>query len=182
MNHRLYAWTTGAIAALVLFVYGLSAGLVIMFRVPWDMSLPLPVRGLGLVLVVAGAATFAWLLKYRNIREIFESTYATWVKLLRRASIEDRSGRTEPLVVLGPYRYVRHPMYTAIGTMALGIGLAVDHTFALIGATLLCLWFAFVIAPFEERELKALFGPAYEHYMRTTPRMIPLPGRRFRGV
>ena len=62
----------------------------------------------------------------------------------------------------------------------LGIGVLTDHAWALLGAVLLCLYFAFVVAPFEEHELKALFGRDYEEYMRVTPRIVPLPWRKWR--
>lgn len=180
MTWRAYGWTLSVIAILVLLLYGLAAGLMVLLRLPWDMSLPLWLRFLGGALIVGGTAFVAWLLTVRTVRDIFESTRLTWLKLLRIATMEERMGRSEPLVVRGPYRVVRHPMYTAIGAMTLGIGLVVDRTFALLGALFLCLWFGFVMAPFEERELKLLFGTAYDHYMRTTPRMIPIPRRTTR--
>lgn len=174
------AWTVGVIVVLVLLVYGAGVAITLLLRLPWDISLPYAIRLLGIAFIVAGAAILAWFFKYRDMRDVVESTRATWLKLLRRARIGERLDRREPLVVVGPYRIVRHPMYTAISAMALGISLAVDHTFALIGAVFLFLWFALVMAPFEERELKALFGPAYEDYMRTTPRILPIPWRWLR--
>jgi len=80
--------------------------------------------------------------------------------------------------VAGPYRHVRHPLYSGVVLLTFGIALAVDRTAALLGAFLLFLWFALVLAPFEERELRLLFGEAYAEYMRRTPRLIPGPWRR----
>ena len=87
------------------------------------------------------------------------------------------AGRTEPLVVAGPYRLVRHPLYAGVDGLTVGIALLADHPWAYLGALALALWFSLVLAPFEERELRALFGPAYDAYMRKTRRFLPVPRR-----
>ncbi|MFP5259875.1 MAG: methyltransferase family protein [Acidobacteriota bacterium] len=84
-------------------------------------------------------------------------------------------GETAPagaLVVTGPYRIVRHPMYLA----------ATAYLFADPDMTLEKLAFAvfalayFVVGSFlEERRLVATFGPAYQAYRQTTPRLLPWP-------
>jgi protein-S-isoprenylcysteine O-methyltransferase Ste14 len=106
--------------------------------------------------------------------DILNSTYATFSKVLTGTRLEEKSGRTEPLVVKGPYRYVRHPLYSAVLLVAAGLWLAFDYTLLLVTTFLLLLWFNFVVAPFEERELTALFGEAYSNYARNVPRFIPL--------
>ena len=161
-------------------IYLVAVAVVAVLGLPWDMGLPPTVRLLGLAPLIAGAYLFGWLLRYRRFRDILVSTHASLMKGFRRAPMEERLDRTEPLVVVGPYRIVRHPMYSGIGMMVLGIGVLTDHTWALLGAVLLCLYFAFVVAPFEEHELKALFGRDYEEYMRVTPRIVPLPWRKWR--
>jgi protein-S-isoprenylcysteine O-methyltransferase Ste14 len=92
--------------------------------------------------------------------------------------MEAAGSRTEPLVVAGPYRLVRHPLYSGVDGLTLGMALLVDHPWAYIGALALGLWFAFVLAPFEERELKALFGAAYAEYMMSVRRFLPFPRER----
>lgn len=106
--------------------------------------------------------------------DILKSTYLTFSKLLTRTRLEEKSGRTEPLVVKGPYRYVRHPLYSGVLLMAAGLWLVFDYTLLLVTTILLLLWFNFVVAPFEERELTVLFGKAYSDYARNTPRFIPV--------
>ncbi|OGS49666.1 MAG: hypothetical protein A3K65_09580 [Euryarchaeota archaeon RBG_16_68_12] len=175
------AWTILLIVLVVTAIYLIAALLVATLRLPWDMSLPLPLRLLGLVPIFAGAAMLGWLFRYRRFRDILVSTHATFLKIIGRAPLRERLDRTEPLVVVGPYRLVRHPMYSGIGMVVLGIGVVTDHAWALLGAVLACLWFAFRIGPFEERELRALFGRDYEEYMRVTPRIIPIPWKRFRS-
>ncbi len=180
MEGRAEAWTLLIVVLVVSETYLFAAVIAAVLGLPWDLGLPVPVRALGLAPVVAGAAMLGWLFRYRRYRDILVSTHATFLKIIRSAPLQERLDRTEPLVVVGPYRVVRHPMYSGIGMVALGIGVVTDHPWALIGAAILCLWFAFGIARFEERELRALFGPAYEEYMRVTPRIVPIPWKKWR--
>jgi protein-S-isoprenylcysteine O-methyltransferase Ste14 len=166
------------IAGLILFLYLVAVAITIALRLPWDLSLPIPVRALGLLVLAGGAGLAAWAIRFRGFHAVVESTWLTLRKLVRRAPLDSPRGRTEPLVVAGPYRHVRHPLYSGVVLLTFGIALAVDRTAALLGAFLLFLWFALVLAPFEERELRLLFGEAYAEYMRRTPRLIPGPWRR----
>ena len=80
---------------------------------------------------------------------------------------------TEQLVVGGLYRYVRNPMYLAVGAVILGqaavLGRWVLVIYALIfGATV---W-SFVHW-YEEPTLSQQFGPAYDEYRRSVPGWWP---------
>lgn len=79
----------------------------------------------------------------------------------------------------GPYSICRHPLYLASTLGATGLGLLLQSvTLALlIGAVTFAVLLA--TARQEERNLRAVFGPAYDDYARTTPRLLPDP-RRFR--
>ncbi|MEM2023204.1 MAG: hypothetical protein QXU87_10510 [Candidatus Caldarchaeum sp.] len=57
--------------------------------------------------------------------------------------------------------------------LAFGCWLLLDYSFLAVWAVLLLLWFNFVIAPFQEAELKAIFGEQYKHYSNKVPKMIP---------
>src|SRR3972149_8824329 len=104
-------------------------------------------RGLGLVPVMAGSGMLAWLFRSRRFVDILVSTYETFLKIVGRMPLREHRDRTEPLVVASPYRVVRHPMYSGIGMIALGIGLLTDHTWALLGAGLLCVGVAYGPGP-----------------------------------
>ncbi len=165
------------IAGLVSGLYAVCLLLSWLLGIPWDLGLPLPLRLLGLPLLAYGLGMAAWMFRFRGPRAVLESTWATLLKLMRRVPIEVAAGRTEPLVVAGPYRYVRHPLYSGIDGLTLGIAVLVDHPWAYLGALALGLWFALVLAPFEEHELVAIFGAPYSAYVRTVRRFLPIRRR-----
>ena len=120
-----------------------------------------------------GFAQMAWLFRYRGFRNVLVSTFVTLRKLVKRSPLEERSARREPLVVAGPHRYVRHPLYFGVVVMVLGWAIVSDHTFVLLSTGILFAWFRLVIAPYEEMELKAIFGNEYVQYSESVPSMIP---------
>lgn len=81
--------------------------------------------------------------------------------------------KTHQLVTVGPYRWVRHPIYTT--------GIAMILSFAMISANLLFAGiaivavplFRFAIVPREEAALIERFGEQYEAYRGTTGALIP---------
>lgn len=166
------------IAGLILLLYGVSIGIVALLQLPKDLGFPWPVRLLGVVPLTYAALMLGWVYRFRGPQAILESTWVTFLKLLGRLPLDVPGGRTEPLVVAGPYRLVRHPLYSGVDGLTLGIAVLVDHSWAYLGALALGLWFALVLAPFEERELRALFGPAYSEYSRTVRRFLPIKRAR----
>lgn len=77
------------------------------------------------------------------------------------------------LATKGPYRLVRHPIYTAMFGMLLATGLAISHWTALVVAV-----FVFAIGTWtrirsEERLLREAFGPQFEAYTRSVPAVVP---------
>lgn len=176
---------TGAIilVPLIVFVvvtafFTLGYLVTAVFQVPPRLNFPLPIRFAGLLTLLLGLVLFGWLLRYRRPMDILVSTYATFSKMSRRTPLVERSVRTEPLVVKGPYRYVRHPLYFDVVLLGLGWWLLLDYSFLLVSAILLFLWFNFVVAPFEEKELRAIFGEEYERYSKMVPRIVPFTRRR----
>jgi protein-S-isoprenylcysteine O-methyltransferase Ste14 len=80
--------------------------------------------------------------------------------------------REDPdLVTTGPYRYVRHPIYTGIILGLVGTALATT-LYLLVAAALVTGFFAFS-ATREERFLTEEFPEAYPAYKRSTKMLIP---------
>jgi len=72
----------------------------------------------------------------------------------------------------GPYRFVRHPIYTAMLTMLLGTALVSGEWHALAAWLLLAFAYSRKIR-LEERNLVDVFGPDYERYRRESWAVIP---------
>ena len=140
---------------------------------PNRFQMPLMVRGCGVGVLGLGLFVMGWIRKYRRPMDILVSTYITMRKSIRRAPPQEVGGRTEPLVLQGPQRYVRHPMYFAVVVLWLGWWLVLDYTFLLFLVIFFFLWFNLVVIWFEERELKALYREEYEAYAKAVPRFFP---------
>jgi len=167
------------IALIILILFGISYTITFLLGLPQSLSLPTLVRviGGGTVLLV-GLAVMGWLFRYRGPATVIVSTYITFTKIFRRTSISEMSGRTEPLMVGGPQKYVRHPLYAGVVVMVLGWAIFTSITFIFVAALVVFLWFRLLLIPFEERELNALFGEEYKRYSETTPTMIPFTARK----
>jgi protein-S-isoprenylcysteine O-methyltransferase Ste14 len=75
------------------------------------------------------------------------------------------------LIRSGPYRRVRHPIYTGILFAMLGMALAIGEWRALIGLAAMVLSFA-IKSRQEERRMRETFAE-YAEYQRSTAALIP---------
>ncbi|HME19639.1 MAG TPA: isoprenylcysteine carboxylmethyltransferase family protein [Nitrososphaerales archaeon] len=166
------------ITAVILFLFGVSLLVTTLLGLPRSLGLPIPVRAAGGAIVLAGVGVMGWLFRYRGPANVMVSTSVTFTKILRRTPIAERSERTEPLVVSGPQRYVRHPLYSGVVVMVLGWAVLSSLTFVFVATLAVLLWFRLLLIPFEERELNALFGEAYRKYCDETPTMVPFTKRK----
>jgi len=81
------------------------------------------------------------------------------------------------LIRSGPYRWVRHPIYTGIILAAAGTTIAVDQTRGLVALTLL--WLSFNIKRLKEEQfMRQTFGEQYVEYCEKTGAIFPLLLRR----
>ncbi len=153
--------------------YALGFFLAMVLGVPQRFGLPLPIRLLGFVIVLFSFALFRWFFKYRRPVDVLVSTYDMFLKMSGRTRLQEQTLRTEPLIVRGPYKYVRHPLYSCVLLLVFGLWLSLDNSSLAVFALILLLWFALVVTPFEEKELRAIFGDDYDRYSRNVPKMIP---------
>lgn len=80
---------------------------------------------------------------------------------------------THKLVTSGPYRWVRHPMYTAFVTLFIGF-LLLTGNLLIAGMGLITLLIVMVVrTPREEQMLVERFGAEYVSYMARTGRYLP---------
>jgi protein-S-isoprenylcysteine O-methyltransferase Ste14 len=85
------------------------------------------------------------------------------------------------VVDTGPYRLVRHPIYSGLIFAAFATAIEKGNSFALLGAAILTLAF-YTRARREERFLRVELGEdAYDVYARKTAMLVPFTGRPFHG-
>jgi protein-S-isoprenylcysteine O-methyltransferase Ste14 len=118
-------------------------------------SSSLPLQLFGLILCVAGLA------------------FAVWARLHlgRNWGIPMSLKEGHELITSGPYRFVRHPIYTGILLALLGSGLA-DGKMWLLGFFVSCPFFVFS-ARTEERLMTQRFPDQYPEYKNGTSALIP---------
>jgi protein-S-isoprenylcysteine O-methyltransferase len=125
--------------------------------VPW-LLVPLPdrLRWLGIALLAAGALLLGW-----TMRSLGTSV---------SASTATRAGAR--LVTSGPYRVVRHPLYTAGMLAYLGLALALRSVPMFVVTAIIAAWLPWRVRA-EERNLVRSYGDRYRQYMTVTGRFLP---------
>ena len=137
--------------------------LVWMINPPWmdwsSMPLPVSARWAGVAPLVAGAALLVW--TFRALGTNLTDTVVT------------RPAHT--LVVHGPYRWMRHPLYSSAGLLVTGLLLITANWFLLAAGSVV---FAVLVVRTrtEEANLVARFGDSYQQYMNRTGRFTPRLG------
>jgi protein-S-isoprenylcysteine O-methyltransferase Ste14 len=111
--------------------------------------------GLGLALFAGGLA------------------FAIWARLnIGRNWGAPMSQKVDPeLVTTGPYRFVRHPIYT--GILFAGIGTAVALSWTWLFAVAIAGAYFIYSATVEERFMASQFPETYPAYKRSTKMLIP---------
>jgi len=77
------------------------------------------------------------------------------------------------LVVTGPYRRVRNPMYVAVTTMILGQAALFMDLRLVVYAAVLWLGFHLFVLAYEEPTLRSAFPQDYAAFFAAVPRWIP---------
>lgn len=81
--------------------------------------------------------------------------------------------KTEPFIIKGPYRWVRHPLYFFTLVM---IWSRVELTTDRLLFNLLWSGWIYLGTVLEEKDLVIDFGGPYEHYQKQVPMLIPWKG------
>lgn len=134
-------------------------------------------------------ASPVWFVEQTSVRQLFSwSVLSVSVLLVISAlvTIKTRGGRaqreqqahnlafenTAHLITQGVFRYIRHPMYTSLMLLSIGVMLKQPDVLQLC-LVLVSLVFLALTAQTEERENIAFFGEAYEQYAQKTARYLP---------
>jgi len=178
---RAIAGAAPVIAALIVVLFAASYLVSTLLGFPGSLGLPTIVRYLGGAVVLLGVSIAAWAVRARGAANMVVSTYVTFAKAIRRTPASEMSGRMEPLVVSGPQKYTRNPLYFGVVMTVFGLALAGASSFVFVATVVLLLWFSLVMIPMEERELRALFGEEWARYSDETPMLIPFTKRKNRS-
>jgi protein-S-isoprenylcysteine O-methyltransferase Ste14 len=150
-----------AIVALLL-VFPVIACVTIPQWMNWaSVGLPTWVRWLGLVVGLSTIPAVSWVL--RSLGQNVSETVLT--------------KQEHHLVESGPYKWVRHPLYTTGVTLFIALGLMQGNWFVLFMSVVVALLLRLLVIPAEEKALVAKFGDQYRAYMGRTGRLLPrVPG------
>jgi len=77
------------------------------------------------------------------------------------------------LVTSGPYRLVRHPIYTSMLCLCLGTGFMITPPLVLAISILVFMVGTEIRVRIEDRLLAARFGERFREYQRTVPAYVP---------
>jgi len=89
-------------------------------------------------------------------------------------SLQARVLEHHELIRRGPYRIVRHPIYTGMFGMLIASTLAHGHWLGLVIASLVYYLGTVMRIRSEEKLLREQFGSEYEEYARGVPAFIPI--------
>lgn len=108
------------------------------------------------------------------VMEAAGMAFAIWARQTLGGNWSGRitTGGSQELVIRGPYRIVRHPIYSGLLLAIVGTAFVRGDIRGLVGAALL---FAGVLVKIrrEEEALRQHFGPAYEAYERRVGGLLP---------
>ncbi len=142
---------------LILFTVWVSTTVALAFGYAGIGALPDWVFYPGIVLMLLGVLVRQWAIA------VLGRFFSTSVRI-----VEDHR-----VVEKGPYRLVRHPSYTGLLILFVGLALAVQSA----GALLVLLGFFTVSFGYrirvEEKALLSELGDSYASYMKRTKRLIP---------
>jgi len=100
--------------------------------------------------------------------------FACWARFIlgRNWSSVVQVKQDHELIQRGPYRWVRHPIYTGLLLAFLGTGIAIGEWRGPICVVIVAVSFWFKLR-LEERWMRENFGAAYDQYMQRTKALIP---------
>jgi protein-S-isoprenylcysteine O-methyltransferase Ste14 len=150
-------------------------------RVPWSRELRIRAAILVLVIVLIRVGAFRghglnsdpWRAGVGLALFAAGLAFAIWARIhIGRNWGTPMSRKDEPeLVISGPYRRVRHPIYTGILVASIGTAVALSWAW-LIAVALAAVYFTYS-AIVEERYLTEQFPDAYPLYRSSTKMIVP---------
>ncbi len=117
----------------------------------------IPLEALGIVLYVAGFLLMVWALT--GLRSNYQLGGSTPRDMDR-------------LVIIGPYRFLRHPMYAAALYISLGLT-CLTQSLACFAVFCIYLVLILLLIPVEEKGLQGAYGSQYIAYRQKVRKLVP---------
>ncbi len=134
----------------------LAAGFLTDWLRPLPFLSPMPTMAAGPFLTVGSLALFAWA-----------------VVTMRSAGGSIPTNQpTETIVVQGPYRFSRNPIYLGMFLLQIGVGLWVNSVWLIVMAAIFALVISWGVISREERYLERKLGSEYSSYRLRVRRWI----------
>ncbi|HEX7140280.1 MAG TPA: isoprenylcysteine carboxylmethyltransferase family protein [Vicinamibacterales bacterium] len=141
-------------------------------------AIPIPLA-LALFLLRVGRATFPWTLVFGGV-VLTLGGEALRLAAVRRIGVisRTRSDRLGPLVMGGPFAYIRNPLY--VGNVFIWTGFALTAGLPWLALLFgILLWLEYhAIVQWEENLLESRYGDDYNTYRAAVPRWLPRLGAR----
>ena len=77
------------------------------------------------------------------------------------------------LVTHGPYRWLRHPLYTVSTVAFISLAILAANWFMMVMAVLVIIGVSLAVIPREEAQLILKFGDQYREYRTRTGKLLP---------
>jgi protein-S-isoprenylcysteine O-methyltransferase Ste14 len=155
VGSRLSYVAFAVMAFLLMFDQRVSSGWLLIPLAPnWPWR-----EGLGVAVTAAGLAFAVWARAYLG---------ANWSSSVT-VKVEHE------LIQTGPYRWVRHPIYTGMIFGMLGTAIARGQVRGVLAVVLVYVSF-YIKSGIEERTMRQTFGEQYEEYSKRTGRIVPWIG------
>ena len=149
------------------FWYGLPIIVALVLLRPLEMFS-------GTVLDGSFVPSLLWVVWLGLLMTIAGLLFACWARVVlgRNWSGVVQLKQGHELIEAGPYRYVRHPIYSGLLLALLGTALMIGEWRALLAVAIVAvsLWRKLRL---EERWLGEYFGDAYADYMRRVKALVP---------
>jgi protein-S-isoprenylcysteine O-methyltransferase Ste14 len=142
------------------FWFALLAWLINPSWMAWSsVTLPVGLRWAAVIVLSVASLMLVW----------------TFVSLGRNLTDTVVTRQQHTLVLHGPYRWIRHPLYDSAALSVVAIS-AMTANWFLLATGLVILGLLITRTKIEEANLVARFGDGYRNYMKRTGRFVPRIG------
>ncbi len=157
LHHKKFKEVSSVILFYIMFAIPSILYLTTNYLDFFNLDFYLFIRYFGIVLVIISALIFIW--THQTLGKNFSSILT--IK------------KDHKLIIEGPYKYVRHPMYTSIFLMILGFFFLTSNILVGILPFLSFCYLYFSRVKNEEKMLTEIFKKDYIKYSSITGRLIP---------